>query len=480
MLEDAPASEQAPKPHGVFSRLYRGETSFDFVGRRRWWYLISTLVILAGLVSFATRGLNLGIDFKGGTSWELQAPGVSASQARGVLRKFGLGGATVEILGGKTLEVQADLNNLSAAQHAKVENEVSDALAGLAHVSPSAVSTNDVGPTWGGQITNRAILALIVFFVAIGLYISLRFEWKMAVAAMVAVFHDILVTAGIYALTGFQVTPDTVIAVLTILGYSIYDTIVVFDRVRENARGLGATGKMTYASTVNLSMNQTLARSINTSLVAIMPILSVLVLGAYVLGATTLQYFGLALTIGLASGAYSSLFIASPLLASMKEHEPRYASIRHKLASRGEEAMFLTPAAAARGLDEDADGSKVSRRRSRGRSPAPSSGALVPSALATKPARQVPSAPAAPTAVLERDSADRLNAEDNQEEIAAAAAPSGTKPTSSRSTASRSASSSASGSPRNRQAQRGGGQAGAASASRPHTAPRPRKKKRKR
>jgi preprotein translocase subunit SecF len=161
------------------------------------------------------------------------------------------------------------------------------------------------------------------------------------------VIHDLLVTAGIYSLAGFQVTPDTVIAVLTILGYSLYDTVVVFDRVKENSRGLGASGRMTYEDVVNLSMNQTLARSINTSLVAILPVLAVLVIGAQLLGATTLQYFGLALVIGLTSGAYSSIFIASPVLASMKEREPRYANIRQKLANRADRTGVLTPRAAA-------------------------------------------------------------------------------------------------------------------------------------
>ena len=179
------------------------------------------------------------------------------------------------------------------------------------------------------------------------LYISVRFEFKMAVAAIVAVIHDILVTVGIYSLTGFQVTPDTVVAVLTVLGYSLYDTVVVFDRIRENSKGLGASGRITYSEMVNLSMNQTLARSINTSLVAIVPVLSVLVVGSFFLGATSLQDFGLALVIGLTSGAYSSIFIASPLLAMMKEREPRYTTIRQRLETRGDRGAVLTPATAA-------------------------------------------------------------------------------------------------------------------------------------
>jgi preprotein translocase subunit SecF len=192
------------------------------------------------------------------------------------------------------------------------------------------------------------LVALLVFFAAIVLYISARFEWKMAIAALIAVIHDLLITVGIYSVFGFQVSPDTVVAILTILGYSLYDTVVVFDRVNDNSKhNFGASGQMTYSEMVNLSMNQTLARSMNTSLVAILPVLSVLLIGAQLLGATTLQDYGLALVIGLTSGAYSSIFIASPLLAGMKEREPRYINIRQKLQNRGDRAGLLTPAAAA-------------------------------------------------------------------------------------------------------------------------------------
>jgi preprotein translocase subunit SecF len=231
-----------------------------------------------------------------------------------------------------------------------------------------------------------------VFFIAVTLYISARFEFKMAVAAIAAVIHDILVTVGIYSLTGFQVTPDTVIAVLTVLGYSLYDTVVVFDRIRENAKGLGASGRITYSDMVNLSMNQTLARSINTSLVAIMPVLSVLVVGSFVLGATSLQDFGLALVIGLTSGAYSSIFIASPLLAWMKEREPRYVTIRQRLETRGERAAVLTPAAAA------AMAATAGGGRSAGRARAQSSGVIRPGAAASSRQAKGSSASGAGTA----------------------------------------------------------------------------------
>jgi preprotein translocase subunit SecF len=230
---------------------------------------------------------------------------------------------------------------------------VVDAMAKVAHKNGDQVSTSSVGPTWGGQITNRAIEALIVFFIAVVSYISVRFEPKMAGAAFAAMVHDLLVTVGVFSLMGFQITPDTVIAILTILGYSLYDTVVVFDRVRDNTGGVLKAGDMTYSDMVNLSMNQTLARSINTSLVAILPVLSVLIVGAYILGATTLQNYGLALCVGLFSGAYSSIFIASPLLAIMKEREPRFRDLAARVGQRADRAA-LSPAAAARMSGEGA------------------------------------------------------------------------------------------------------------------------------
>jgi preprotein translocase subunit SecF len=333
-----------PKSRHVLVRLYHGQTSFNFVGRFKIWVAISLTVIIIGLISLFTQGLNFSIDFEGGTSWTVLAPSVSVNQVRNLMNGMGLSTATVEKLGGKTITVQDRIVKGSASEIAAKKTEVTDKLAKLAHVSQvDGVSIQDVGPTWGSYITNKAIEALIVFLILIALYITIRFEWKMAVGALVALIHDILVTVGVYSLSGFQVTPDTVVAFLTILGYSLYDTMVVFDRVQDNTDGIGAAGRMTYSSIVNLSMNQVLARSINTSLVAIMPILSVLVIGAQFLGATTLQYFGLALLIGLTTGAYSSIFIASPLVAKLKEMEGRYKTIRIRLEARGEADTMINP-----------------------------------------------------------------------------------------------------------------------------------------
>ncbi len=340
------------KRPNAFLRLYRGETSFDFIGNRKWWFAISAVIIVAGLISLGTRGLNLGIDFRGGQSWLVSSQNLTIQQAQSAVQSAGVANPTVVQLtnhlnGQRQIQVTVDLNSKSAAQKQTLETNVQNALAAAAHTNPNNVNFNEVGSTWGSQVTHRAIEALIVFFIAVTLYISVRFEFKMAVAAIIAVIHDILVVVGIYSLGRFEVTPDTVVAVLTVLGYSLYDTVVVFDRIRENAKGLGASGRITYSEMVNLSMNQTLARSINTSLVAVIPVFSVLVIGSYFLGASTLQSFGLALVIGLTSGAYSSIFIASPLLAMMKEREPRYITIRQRVETRSERYGVLTPAAAA-------------------------------------------------------------------------------------------------------------------------------------
>jgi preprotein translocase subunit SecF len=334
-MSETLTSETRQDGPGRFGRLYQGLTTVDFVGRKKVWFTASLVVILLGIGSLGVRGFNLGIDFKGGNSWEVLAPHSSISAMTSAVTTAGLSNPTITKLGSETYQVTADLNGKSSQAQANVTNAVVNAMAKEAGVNPIQVSTSSVGPTWGGQVTNRALEALIIFFLAVVLYISLRFEPKMAAAAFIAMIHDLLVTVGVYSLFGFQITPDTVIAILTILGYSLYDTVVVFDRVRDNASGPNAIlkgGTLNYSEMVNLSMNQTLARSINTSLVAILPVLAVLVVGAYILGATTLQDYGLALFVGLVSGAYSSIFIASPLLAWLKEREPRYQELAARVA----------------------------------------------------------------------------------------------------------------------------------------------------
>ncbi len=326
MSTTGPSTNDAQGGAGIFFRLYRGETRFDFVGRVRLWFLVSGLIIVAGLMSLGWRGLNLGIEFEGGSSWEVPTK-VSVSSARDELRKIGLPDAQVQTLrgsGGDRLRVQAET---ATKVDARV---VTETLAKLSGKPVSQVSFTEVGPSWGDEVTSKAARALVIFLLVITVYIAWRFEWKMAVATLAALFHDILVTVGVYSLAGFPVTPATVIAVLTILGYSIYDGIVVFDKVDENARNLLVGGRVTYSAMVNNSLNEVLMRTLNTSITALLPIMSLLVIGSLVLGATTLQEFALALLIGLGSSAYSSIFIASPLLAVLKEREPRNVAIRDR------------------------------------------------------------------------------------------------------------------------------------------------------
>lgn len=351
------------KKLGGFRRLYLGLTTINFVGRRRTWFTVSAVVIVIGLASLGVRGFNLGIDFKGGSSWEVLAPHSSISAMTTAVTNAGLSQPTVQKLGSSTYQVSANINALSQSAQMTLTNKVAQAMATQASVAFNQVSTSSVGPTWGGQVTNRAVEALLAFFAAVVLYISIRFEPKMALAAFVAMVHDLLVTVGVYSLFGFQITPDTVIAVLTILGYSLYDTVVVFDRVRDNTGGILKTNTMSYSDMVNLSMNQTLARSINTSLVAILPVLSVLLVGAYLLGATTLQNYGLALFVGLLSGAYSSIFIASPLLAIFKEREARFKDLAQRIAARGEGHVFSAREAALMGSEGSQRIAGVSPRR---------------------------------------------------------------------------------------------------------------------
>ena len=360
----------SPSGRRLWSRLYNGETSFDFVGRARLWAMISGSIILVGLISLATQGLNFGIDFTGGSAWEVEAPDVSVSEARDALEPAGLADAKIQIVGNDTLRVQADVSGSATVQETKRE-DVSRRLAELADVSPTRVSVNQVGPSWGDEITDKARRALVFFLVAITLYITLRFEWKMAVATLAALFHDVLVTVGVYSLSGFEVTPATVIAGLTILGYSIYDGIVVFDKIDENTKGLASSGRMTYGDMVNLSLNQVLMRTLNTSITALLPILSLLVVGGRLLGASTLEDFALALLIGLGASAYSSIFIASPLLARLKEREARYASIKERVRARGVAPPLTPAAAAATGGLGTAAGANVAAADGDSRSPRP-------------------------------------------------------------------------------------------------------------
>ncbi len=321
----------------LWNRLYEGRTNYEFIRNWKRWAMLSSALIIIGLLTLGLRGFNLGIEFKGGTVWELKRNEMSVRGATSAFNSVSSEKPVVQLLGSDKITVKG----LKSTEDERAK--VSAALAKKAGVKVSDVNVTFVGPSWGKDVSRKALQALIIFFLVIATYISLRFEWKMAAAALVAVVHDILITVGFYALSGFEVSPATVIAFLTILGFSLYDTIVVFDKVRENARIFGS-GKLAYTDIVNLSMNQVLMRSLNTSFVAILPVTSMLILGVGVLGAVAIRDFALALLIGLLIGAYSSIFVASPLLALLKEREPGWTAIRSKLGGR----IGLTPEDAAR------------------------------------------------------------------------------------------------------------------------------------
>jgi preprotein translocase subunit SecF len=317
----------------VGGRLYRGEVSFDFVGRQKLWYAISGLILVLSLVGLFARGLNFTVDFKGGSVITIPASSVSSiSRVQSALSTTGDGqGAIVQHVGsGSSATWQVQTGKLDYSQGLKVQSELAKELG----VSQSKISVNFVGASWGSQISQKALQALIAFLIVIVIYLSIAFEWRMAVAALVALAHDIVITIGIYALAGFPVSPATVIGLLTILGYSLYDTVVVFDKVRENTAGLLGSARSTYSQAANLALNQTLVRSINTSVIALLPVAAILFIGGGLLGAGELNDLALVLFVGMLSGTYSSIFIATPVLADLKERDPQYKALARRVAQR--------------------------------------------------------------------------------------------------------------------------------------------------
>ncbi len=323
---------------GTFARLYHGETHFDFIRARRRWFALSAVLVLISVVALAVRGLNLGVDFQGGSLVEMKNPaGASVGDVRAAITSLGLEGAIVQSTGGGA-SVRVQTKELAAGE----EDRLVQVMAQVTGSNPAEASRQTVGPTFGAQVTESAVRALIIFLVVVALFLWWRMEWKMALAAMAELGHDLVLTAGIYALVGFEVTPATVIALLTILGYSLYDTVVVFDKVEENVRERGE--RHTVSAIVNMSLNQVLMRSINTSLTTLLPIGSLLFVGSYLLGAATLREFALALFVGVATGAYSSIFLGAQLVAMWKEREERWQRVRRRLSRKGTEDEFATRA----------------------------------------------------------------------------------------------------------------------------------------
>ena len=303
-----------------------------FVWWRRW-LLLSMVVIVVGLVGLGVRGLSLSIDFKGGSQFTFPDKGFSTSQVTDLATANGAPNPVVQKLSdiqGKNPQYQVQTKTLDSTASAALVNAISSKF----DIPKSDISIDTIGSSWGSQITHKAVESLIIFLLAIIVYLSLRYEWKMAAAAIVALIHDLVVTVGIYALVGFDVSPSTVIGLLTILGYSLYDTVVVFDKVRENTAPIAGGSRYTYAQAANLAVNQTLVRSINTSIIALLPVGSLLFVGAGLLGAGSLKDLALALFIGLATGSYSSIFIATPLLVLFKEREPQYIALTKRVSAR--------------------------------------------------------------------------------------------------------------------------------------------------
>jgi preprotein translocase subunit SecF len=315
---------------GLGGRLYSGETSFNIVENRKRWYSISSVLLLISLGALIVQGLHLGLEFKGGASFTLNKSNVTIEQARASVESIDIPGEIiVQKIGDSKVRIQTGA--LTSAESTAIET----ALTTTFGVATESIDTQLVGPSWGKEITKKALYGLVAFLLAVMLFLAMTFEPKMAIAAIVAVVHDVFITVGIYALVGFDVTPATIIGFLTILGYSLYDTVVVFDKVRENTKSVTATSKQTYSQAANLAVNQTIVRSANTSIIALLPVGSILFVGAGLLGAGTLKDLSLALFIGLAVGTYSSLFIAPPFLAQLREKEPAMQALAKRVAARG-------------------------------------------------------------------------------------------------------------------------------------------------
>jgi len=323
----------------LFRRLNAGEAVFDFIGSRKRWYWVSVALLLICVGSFVFRGFNFGIEFSGGTSFQFRAAAAQPAQVQEATEQAGAEVATApQVVGsGGTRSILVKTGELTPAEQTRVKDALQSRFG-------QEVTVQAVSSSWGGDITNAAIRALVLFLIAVCIFIAIRFEWKMAVGAIAALFHDLLLTAGVYSIVGFEVTPSTVVGLLTILGFSLYDTVVVFDKVDENAKGILGGSRITYSGAANLAVNQTLMRSINTSLIALLPVAGLLFVGAGLLGVGTIKDLALVLFVGLAAGAYSSIFLATPIVCDLKEREPKYAALRKRVAAR--KAAQAAPAVA--------------------------------------------------------------------------------------------------------------------------------------
>ncbi|BBY32006.1 protein-export membrane protein SecF [Mycolicibacter minnesotensis] len=343
-------SAKAPK-HSFLSRLYTGTGAFEVIGRRRMWYAISGVMVAIAIVSILVRGFTFGIDFAGGTKVSFPRGDTTVTQVEEVFRKsVGNSPESVVVVGnGNSATVQIRAETLTNEQTEKLRDDLFEAFQPQGpdgQPSRQAISDSAVSETWGGQITQKAVIALVVFLLLASLYITVRYEWFMTLSAMISMVFDILVTAGVYSLVGFEVTPATVIGLLTILGFSIYDTVIVFDKVEENTSGFEHKTRYTYAEQANLAINQTFMRSINTSLISALPIISLMVVAVWLLGVGTLQDLALVQLVGVVVGTYSSIYLATPLLVTLRERTELVQNHTRRVMRRRNAAAGSKPVSA--------------------------------------------------------------------------------------------------------------------------------------
>lgn len=343
-LDDSGVDQSTQPKHSWLSRLYTGTGAFDIIGRRRFYYILTGVIVLVCLLSFLVRGFTLGIDFEGGTRIALPAAdNISTEQVETVYNdSLGMAPVSVQTVGsGAAATVQIRSEALDPAEVDSLRQALFETFqpqnnSGTA--TPNAISVSDVSETWGSQITQKALIALAVFLVVVSIYIAVRYERDMALASLAALAFDLLVTAGVYSLVGFEVTPATVIGLLTILGFSLYDSVVVFDKVEENTRGILNLHRKTFAEQANLAVNQTLMRSINTTVIGVLPVLALMVVAVWLLGVGTLKDLALVQLVGMIVGAYSSIFFATPLLVTLKEKWGPVAAHTRKVHAKRAEA----------------------------------------------------------------------------------------------------------------------------------------------
>ncbi|MCV7258133.1 protein translocase subunit SecF [Mycobacterium shimoidei] len=346
---DDETSAQLPH-HSFLSRLYTGTGAFEVIGRRRMWYVISGVIVAISIAAILVRGFTFGIDFAGGTKVSFPRGDTQVSQVEDVFRQtLGSGPESVVIVGsGSSATVQIRSEHLTNEQTEQLRNALFDKFQPKGpdgKPSKQAISDSAVSSTWGGQITKKAVIALVVFLVLVSLYITVRYERYMAISALASLVFDLVVTAGVYALVGFEVTPATVIGFLTILGFSVYDSVIVFDKVEENTHGFQHTTRRTYAEWANLAVNQTFMRSINTSLISVLPVVALLVVAVWLLGVGTLKDLALVQLVGIIVGTYSSIFFATPLLVTLRERTELVRTHTRRVMRRRSPAKSASKAA---------------------------------------------------------------------------------------------------------------------------------------